>query len=343
MRLIRRTGWQQLPERLSLEDAMRLVGAGAAAAAPAPAAVEIEGITSADLKRLYTPKTEQMSRMRTDLSAGGEWKFGIRGFDEATLGGARSGQLVTLIGKTHTGKTLLAMNMAARNRNHRTLWVSPDETESMFWGRYTAMRLEISQKDWLGRLIRGDEAAWNRTSEVMASETNLHFESTGMSVDDLDKAMRIASAQLWDGQRPQVLVYDYLELIRGGGPNDHASVQAKIESFKQLVSDWRVIGVVVHQSGRGAGNRGRAGGIDSGRYASTSESHFVIETWRRWDDVSLEEDVRRYYEDEISVGLHKNKAGEGEKAEVNLTIHPSGRLLEPGVTWEQMNLDGFDV
>jgi|TARA_R110002020_G_scaffold25087_2_gene81663 KaiC/GvpD/RAD55 family RecA-like ATPase len=327
-----------MAERISLEDALRLVGQSAVTAASGPE-VEVEGVSSNDMKRLFTPKTEQMQRMRSDLQTGGEWKFGIRAFDEATLGGARPGNLVTLIGKTHTGKSLLAMNMVARNRGHRTLWVSPDETESMFWGRYAAIRLEVGQKDWISRLIREEPLAWDRTSQIIADENNLHFESTGMSVDDLDKALRIATTQLWDGQRPEVLIYDYLELIRGGGAGDAASVQSKIESFKQLVSDWRIIGVVIHQSGRGAGNRGQAGGIDSGRFASTSESHFVIETWRRWDDTSLDEDTRRFYENEVSVGLWKNKAGEGEKAEVNLTIDGSGRLLEPGVTWEQMSLE----
>ena len=161
----------------------------------------------------------------------------------------------------------------------------------------------------------------------------------GFSVDDIDKAMRIASVELWDGQRPEVLVYDYLELIRGGGAGDAASVQAKIESFKQLVSDWRVIGVILHQSGRGSGNRGRAGGIEAGRYASTSESHFLIETWRRWDDTNMDEVERKHYEDEISAGMWKNKSGDGEKAEVNLTIDKSGRLLEPGIVWEQMRID----
>ena len=136
-----------------------------------------------------------------------------------------------------------------------------------------------------------------------------------------------------------MLVYDYLELIRGGGAGDAASVQAKIESFKQLVSDWRIVGVILHQSGRGSGNRGAAGGIEAGRYASTSESHFLIETWRRWDDTNLDPTDRAFYENEISVGLWKNKSGDGEKAEVNLTIHASGRLLEPGIQWEQMRLD----
>jgi hypothetical protein len=130
--------------------------------------------------------------MRHDLRSGSEWSFGVRVFDEATLGGARGGQLVTIIGRSHTGKTLLALNMVARNRNHRTLWVSPDETETMFWGRYAAIRMEIDQKDWIGRLIREDPTAWERVEQLMRDETNLHFESTGMTVDDIDKAMRIA-------------------------------------------------------------------------------------------------------------------------------------------------------
>ena len=37
--------------------------------------------------------------------------------------------------------------------------------------------------------------------------------------------------------------------------------------------------------------------------------------------------------------LWKNKSGDGEKAEVNLTIDPSGRVLEPGVSWEQASFD----
>jgi|TARA_R110002020_G_scaffold132420_5_gene295718 KaiC/GvpD/RAD55 family RecA-like ATPase len=329
-----------MPDRISIEDAFDLVGQAATETpvVAAPKVKEVDGISNGDLNRLFTPKSEQMKRMRSDLRVGNEWRFGIRQFDEATLGGARAGQLITLIGKTHTGKTMVGMNMVARNPNHRTLWVSPDETETMFWGRYSAMKLEVSQSDWISRLIRGDEIAWERMTEVVDNQKNLHFESTGMSVDDLDKAMRIASTQLWNGERPQVLVYDYLELIRGG-TGDAQSVQAKIESFKQLVSDWRIVGVMLHQSGRGAGQRGSAGGIDSGRFGSTSESHFVFETWRRWDDTSLDEETRSWYQDEISVGLHKNKAGEGQKAEVNLTIHPSGRLLEAGVSWEQMSLD----
>jgi len=335
-------------EHLSLEEALERIAnaetggvTADAVAPPAPSSppAEIEGISAADLRRLFTPKGEQVRRMRHDLQSGSEWSFGVRVFDDATLGGARAGQLVTVIGRSHTGKTLLALNMVARNRKHRTLWVSPDETETMFWGRYAAIRLEVDQKDWIGRLIREDPTAWERVEQLMRDETHLHFESTGMSVDDIDKAMRIASVELWDGQRPEVLVYDYLELIRGGGAGDAASVQAKIESFKQLVSDWRIVGVILHQSGRGSGNRGAAGGIEAGRYASTSESHFLIETWRRWDDTNLDPADRAFYENEISVGLWKNKSGDGEKAEVNLTIHASGRLLEPGIQWEQMRLD----
>jgi replicative DNA helicase len=277
--------------------------------------------------------------MRHDLKTGNEWSFAVNAFDNATLGGARPGQLLTLIGRSHTGKSLLAMNMIAKNRNHRTLWVSPDETETMFWARYSAIRLGYDQKQWAHRLMNEDPAAWARVEQIMQDDNHLHFESTGMSVDDLDKAMRISAQTLWDGKRPQVLVYDYLELIRGGGAGDAASVQAKIESFKQLVSDWRVVGIMIHQSGRGSGNRGKAGGMESGRYGGTSESHFLIETWRRYDDTNLDEETKSYYANELSAGLWKNKSGDGEKAEVNLTIDPSGRVLEPGISWEQASFD----
>ena len=105
-----------MTQRISLEDALRLVRSEEAEQVSSDP-VEVEGVSTNDIKRLFTPKTEQMQRMRSDLKTGGEWRFGIRALDEATLGGARPGNLVTLIGKTHTGKSLLAMNMVAKNRN----------------------------------------------------------------------------------------------------------------------------------------------------------------------------------------------------------------------------------
>ena len=91
-----------MAERLSLTDAQRLLGREKNPS-PAPA-VEIDGISPADLERLFTPKSLQVQRMKHDLAGGAEWTFGVGKFDEATLGGARPGQLVTLIGKSHTGK-----------------------------------------------------------------------------------------------------------------------------------------------------------------------------------------------------------------------------------------------
>ena len=72
-----------MPDRLSIEDAQRLLGREAMPPAPA---VEIEGISPADMERLFTPKDEQVLRMKHDLRAGNEWTFGIRKLDEATLG-----------------------------------------------------------------------------------------------------------------------------------------------------------------------------------------------------------------------------------------------------------------
>ena len=111
-----------MPDRISIEDAFDLVGQAATETpvVAAPKVKEVDGISNGDLNRLFTPKSEQMKRMRSDLRVGNEWRFGIRQFDEATLGGARAGQLITLIGKTHTGKTMVGMNMVARNPKYRS-------------------------------------------------------------------------------------------------------------------------------------------------------------------------------------------------------------------------------
>ena len=61
-----------MPERLSIEDAQRLLGQEAE---EPPAPIEIDGISPADMQRLFTPKDEQVRRMKHDLRAGNEKPF----------------------------------------------------------------------------------------------------------------------------------------------------------------------------------------------------------------------------------------------------------------------------
>jgi len=293
-----------------------------------------DDITEADIERLYTPVESQIQRIESDLKRGNEWSFGFEALDSATLGGARAGQMVVVIGRAHTGKTAFVANCVAKNAGVRTMWISPDETELMFWGKFASMQLGLDRHEFLWGLHNGNEEALRTMREAMRSTPHVCFQHASMSVDDIDKALRIATRFHWDNKPPQVLVFDYLELVKGGEA-DMSSVQKKIESLKQLISDWRLVGVILHQSSRGAGSRGSAGGIEGGKFGGDREAHFLIETWRLADTPDLDEDVKRAVEDEISIGLWKNKAGNNEKCEFSVRIDSAGRLLEAGKTWEQ--------
>ena len=318
--------------------ALRRAAPSGAARPQASQALEAwDDITEADLERLYTPVEAQIQRIESDLKRGNEWSFGFDVLNEATLGGARPGQMVIVIGRAHTGKTAFVSNCVAKNTTTRTMWISPDETELMFWGKFASLQLGLNRSEFLWGLHNGNEEAMRTMREAMRSTPHVCFQHASMSVDDIDKSLRIAAKYHWDGKPPQVLVFDYLELVKGGEA-DMSSVQKKIESLKELIADWRLVGVILHQSSRGAGKRGAAAGIEGGKFGGDREAHFLIETWRLADTPDLDEDVKRAVSDEISIGLWKNKAGNNDKAEFSVRIDSSGRLLEAGKTWVQETL-----
>ena len=99
---------------------------------------------------------------------------------------------------------------------------------------------------------------------------------------------------------------DYLELLPGGDA-DATGVTSKAQAVKRWAKEQRVPLALVHQAGRGAGERGRAAGISAGRYGGEQEAIFVVEVYRKKDRYDLSDWETRYHENSINMNLCKNK------------------------------------
>ena len=84
---------------------------------------------------------------------------------------------------------------------------------------------------------------------------------------------------------------------------------------------------MLHQSGMSKAPRGQAGGMDAMRYGGTAEAIYVLEVFRRSQDLKLEEDERQRWSKTLTVNVAKNKRPPSRTGIVDLYIDPDSVLI----------------
>ena len=110
----------------------------------------------------------------------------------------------------------------------------------------------------------------------------------------------------WWGVNPSFCMIDYLELLPGGD-SDATGVTTKAQAVKRWAKTQRVPVGLVHQAGRGSGDKGKAAGLYAGRYGGEQEAIFVIEVYRQRDRYDLSQWEIEYHANSINLNLCKNK------------------------------------
>jgi len=103
---------------------------------------------------------------------------------------------------------------------------------------------------------------------------NLAVFDQPMTLSDMEKAMGETSSLLG---KPAMLVFDYLELLQGGGED----VPSKANTIKAFGKRHHVPLVVLHQSSRSAGADGRKMTISSGAFGGEQQASHVIGVRRK--------------------------------------------------------------
>jgi hypothetical protein len=95
-----------------------------------------------------------------------------------------------------------------------------------------------------------------------------------MTLNDMEKALSEV-ADLW-GQ-PALMVFDYLELLQGGGED----VPSKANTIKAFGKRHNIPLLVLHQSSRTAGADGRKMTISSGAYGGEQQATHIVGVRRK--------------------------------------------------------------
>ena len=259
----------------------------------------------------------------------GRFMLGLREVD-AMIRGIGPGELAYVIGRPHSGKTQVVLNALANNPDRRVLFFTPDENDVMILTKLIALAEGINVIE-LERLLKEHDKGAIETVRRVAEDTfrNLFVIDKPLTFSQMTEAK--AEAEDYWGDRTEIVVGDFLELFPGEGGHD--GIIQLSQNFKGWLKNENVAGLILHQSSRTGGERGKSNGMDAMRYGGESEAIYVLEVFRKREQFnpSSPADYDKYesVKDLITVNVAKNKRPPSQTGEVDYHMDAAtGRIRE---------------
>lgn len=262
--------------------------------------------------------------------------------------GIAAGEMTLILGYSHSGKTLVLMQMLKANRDKRVIYFCPDEPRTL-----TLVKLACLQHGYKGRELEQQVASGDQRAIDLLRQTatvdygNLAVFDQSLALSDMEKAYH-ETCDVW-GDTPHLVVFDYLELLNGGGED----VPSKANTLKAWGKRHDVPLLVLHQTSRSSGADGKKMTISSGSYGGEQQATHIIGVRRKLFEIQgqireLEEkldktsaserqmerlDLLRYEEMmhrwTLTINLVKNKRMDSERVDdIDFEIEAgTGRLM----------------
>jgi archaellum biogenesis ATPase FlaH len=186
----------------------------------------LELMSTAGGKRLFSMREAGVSfRNAKNLSDG--IKTGFSQLDATIAPGLLPGQVMVILAKTGTGKTIVCCNMAYYMRERRVLFISLEQTREEVYDRLRRIYL-----------------FWhpNATDEVIEHELRNIYICDENRLSEKDLGTLISEYEVETGERPDVVYVDYLGYfargVRGSSPYErvtNAVMQLKADAKGQRV------------------------------------------------------------------------------------------------------------
>ena len=270
---------------------------------------------------------------------------------DAEMRGIAPGEMAMMLGYSHGGKTLVLLHMLMNNREKRVALFIPDEPKTLVLTKLTCMFHNVDARLLEQRVADNDREAIDLL-RMTAEENfpNLAVFDQPLLPSDMERAYSEV-CDVW-GNKPDLVVVDYLELVEAG-----EQVPDKAGYLKGFGRRHDVPLMVLHQTSRSSGADGRKLTISSGAYGGEQQATSIIGVRRKKYEIiheiqEISESLsrkhneraqerleqllyeKRIHEYTITLSLLKNKRPGGmlvDDIDFELDIH-TGRLweLRPG-------------
>lgn len=153
------------------------------------------------------------------------------------------GELVVILGATGVGKTALLSNIAMAARHLRTLFFELELPEELLFERLVAMRAKLRCDDVEKAYKSGEK---NGREVLTKYFPNLYIcTQSRLTIADIEQY--INRAELKIGDRPQLILLDYLGLVKGIGSSRYDRVSQIAEDLKVMAKSTNTIVVCASQ------------------------------------------------------------------------------------------------
>ncbi len=212
--------------------------------------------------------------------------------------GIAPGEMTLLIGYSHSGKTLTLLEMLRANKTKNIVYFVPDEPRTLVLIKLACVVHGVNAYD-LERAVAQDD---NNAIDLLRQTATDYFPNLAvfdqpMSLSDMEKAMGEV-CDVW-GNKPDLVVFDYLELLQGGGED----VPSKANTLKAWGRRHDVPLLVLHQTSRSSGADGRRMTISSGSFGGEQQATHIIGVRRK--RFEIESQIR-----ELEAKLDKSSVSE---------------------------------
>lgn len=199
------------------------------------------------------------------------------GFDnlDSQMRGVAPSEMLLVNGYSHSGKTLFLLSVLNANRDKTVVYFCPDEPRTLTLVKLACVANGVNAYELEQQVADNDPSGIDLLKHTATEQfPHLAVFDQPMTLSDMEKAMGETTNLLG---KPAVMVFDYLELLQGGGED----VPSKANTIKAFGKRHHVPLIVLHQSSRTAGADGRKMTISSGAYGGEQQASHIIGVRRK--------------------------------------------------------------
>lgn len=199
------------------------------------------------------------------------------GFPEidAQMRGIAPSEMCLINGYSHSGKTLFLLQILNTNKEKPVIYFCPDEPRQLTLIKLVSITHGVDAKMLEQEVSAGKSNAIELLKRTATEDyPNLAVFDQTLSLADMEKALSEVK-NLWG--TPALLVYDYLDLLTGGGE----TVPDKANTIKAFGKRHNIPLLVLHQSSRTSGADGKRQTISSGAYGGEQQATHIIGVRRK--------------------------------------------------------------
>lgn len=154
------------------------------------------------------------------------------------------GELMVIIADTGVGKTFLLQNIAIAARPLPVLIFEMELPETLMFERFASMAMGMAASDVEDRYCQRRDVDWRATGKL----DNIHVcPRSRMETKDIERFIR--ASELKTGEKPAVVMIDYIGLIRGSGKR-YERISDACEELKVIAKETQTIIIATSQIAR---------------------------------------------------------------------------------------------